>query len=212
MLDLPHEVSGWHGYLVGTSMDGSVLISGESGKALWIVDVDRPETAVSVRLRTSTSEGLVLDPTGARLASVYYGDRNGSSPNRVVAGPLPPDAGRDRDVTLPYVPNSGRTFRVLAWTDATHVSVVRGTGDRFSEASAIFDVDVGTGSATQRVRLPDHSYGSGLHLATDLLSAPTVDAPEPQRPLDPRLVTGVGGGTLLLALFLALKWVRRVRP
>jgi RNA polymerase sigma-70 factor (sigma-E family) len=101
---------------------------------------------------------------------------------------------------LPFVPNSGRTFRVLAWIDATHVSIARHVGRRLDSDSAIFEVDVRTGAAREQVPVPGQAWGANLQMAPDLLTAPTFEAPEPQRPLDPRVVACWGGGALLLAL------------
>jgi hypothetical protein len=212
VLDMPRGLTGWHSDVLGTSAGGSVLLRGRGEKNRWVVDVDRPEAAVHLLLQTSTADQLLLDPTGTRLAGLYSGP-NGSNPNRVVTGRLPTATGKVRDVTLTFVPSSGRTVRVIGWTDSAHVSVVRRlVGERFSTASALLDVHVRTGAATQRVRLPDEAWGSNLHFATDLLGAPTAEATEPQRPLDPRVVAGWGGGTVLLALLLGVGWIRRARP
>jgi hypothetical protein len=176
VMNLPRGVNGLLSGVVGASSGGSVLLD-EYGNNRWVVDVDRPGAAEPLRLQTSTADELVLDPTGTRLAGLYNGP-NGASPSRVVAGPLPVAAGEAPDVTLRFVPKSGRTVRVLAWTDSTHPAVVRLVGERFSRDSALLEVDVRTGAATQRVRLPDEASGSNLQFATDLPRARTTEATE----------------------------------
>ncbi|GAB3784052.1 hypothetical protein [Nocardioides ungokensis] len=176
--------------------------SSSSGREYRQVDLDNPSRGrfVSVPGISGSFNSLpyaAFDASGRRVALVA--DHN---PNGVRAGVVG---------NLHVVPSTRRTLSVLDWLDDHTIVTQRmvnrlglGGGTRLSRVS------VSTGDFRDLVRLP--AQGGGWQFATDLLSAPSVHADPPPRPLDPRWVTGLAVGTLVAAVAIAVLWRRRVRP
>lgn len=179
---------------------GQLLLSG--GRMTWL-DVDHPAQPIRFDM---PDRGLMyiaaVDDRGERVAWPV-GSRN---PNTVAIGSV--DGGR---VVSTEVPDSGRTFRVRAWLDADHILVDRRAGPGFGR-TALFDVDIRTGTSTEVLRYPMNNYGSGAVLARDLLDVPSVDRPAPPTPPDPRKLAGGAAALVLGGLGALVLWRRRVRP
>jgi len=188
---------------------GILQLEGKRPSRLWIVDADLSVLAqLHVRPGTLSSD-LVVDPFHRSVAAVWGGGRSWSNPNDVVVSSLaPPSTAGPLEVQFSRVPGSGRTLSVLGWLDASDVAVVQHNDEDFLPF-AVFALDVRTGEAVERTRLPESSE---VEFATGLLDAPVVDAPAPQRPMDPRLVAGLGAVILVTALVAGLLWLRRARP
>lgn len=180
---------------------GQLLLTGEGMRFL---DLDRPELMRTVVLpRDGYMRVAAVDVDGTRVAWPR-GNRN---PNTIAYGEVV-DGER---VDFTDVPDSKRTFAVVAWLDQDHVAAIQ-RPSRSIGPGALMSVDVRTGEASEIVRFPSDTYGNGTEVATGLLDTPSVDRPKPPRPLDPRVVTTglvlvTGAGVLAL-----LAWRRRVRP
>ena len=150
---------------------------------------------------------LRADGTFARVGGGRLPDRE---PNQVTVADV--DAARPEQRV---VPGTEESVQVLGWRDDDHLVVVRrvdrsapGTWD---ESFAMASVDMVTGATEVLVeggwaRIAPWSW------ASDLLSAPVVEAVEPPHPLDPRLVTGLTVVALLGTAGVLVGWRRRARP
>ena len=172
---------------------------------LMVLDLDAPQARTRIDGVPDYIGAMsnAVDASGTRIAGPW-GNRN---PNVVRVGRL----SRGRIVDRTAVPDSPRTFRVLAWLDDDHVAVVHRIGAGW-ERTALSRLDVRTGETSVTMRLPEGTSGYNLHFPTGLLSTPSVDRPAPPRPLDPRVVTGLSVGVVLAGLGAIVAWRRRVRP
>lgn len=186
---------------------GRILVDTDSsrpGRAHRLIDLARPSDTRFVAVPSmgghlSQLIPIALDPTGRRIALVP-GNRN----------PAPVHAGVVGD--LHQVPNTQGTWGVLDWLDAHTLVTLRRERDRLQEGSGLYRVSVTTGESRELMRFPANSYGGGWRFATDLLRAPSVHADPPPRPLDPRVMTGLGIATVLAAAGGVVLWRRRVQP
>ena len=154
----------------------------------------------------SLDSQVAPDPSGRRVAAVWAG--NGRNPNQVAVARLPRDGGSLGPTLLP---GSGRTYRVLGWTDDEHLAVLRrAAGGEYR--TVVVEMDARTGAAATLVRLAAGSDGSAVDWATGLLGAPVVDRPAPPSPLDPRVTASLLTLTLTAAGVALVLWRRRVRP
>ncbi len=184
---------------VYAAAEGKVLLD---KNVLDLADGSRSAIKYSVPLLNVTA----LDPSGTRVALPGTGGKNNKTPSTLQV--------TSTDGTTTIVPDSARTYAVLAWSDDDHVVVW--TRPQSAKNRALPDpvvelIDVGDGT---RQRLIDTHYvgGNTFQLATDLLAAPTVAAVEPPRPLDPRWVAGGLASILVLAGVALVMWRRRVAP
>ena len=181
---------------------GTLLVGLDSGHG--VLDLDSPEKlneigegpdANSSTAPRSTPRGPGSPGPGAPAVPTWCG--SGGSPRVGVV---------DRTV----VPDSPRTFRVLAWLDDDQWRWCIGWGRRRSGLRSAGST-VRTGATSEIMTLPSGPAG-GVRLATGLLATPSVDRPLPPRPIDPRLLTGLSVGVVLAGLAAILRWRRRVRP
>jgi hypothetical protein len=211
-LELTRDLSG---RTIGRASNGRLLIGATDARDFWVVDIHDVEAARRFQLQRLASMGdPVLDPSGRLLVDLPAA----RTPNQLTIAELSPaGAAEPAEVAVEPVPRSGGTCRVLGWADSTHVTVIRSTRDGRRDDAAIFELDISTGDARMQVTLPYDSgtgldHGSGLHVATDLLGAPVVEATEPQRPWDPRGTAALVAVVLALAMAAGRAWMRRVRP
>ena len=225
----------WHRWVVGTpapvaaglppgadvvdAATGKVLMTTASGGFVVSDQVTGAERLFSVGSDFSTPP--VLDDTGRRIA--YVAGRSsrpgisGSNPNRIYVATITGALSRDGAASPPgldrrMLPNNGRTNDVLGWVDDSTIAVARsemGEGADLGHA-AIDLVDVATGESRQLVISKGYPQLPGGSIATDLLAAPSIAAPEPPRPWDPRVTTGLVLLVLVMGL-LGLGWRRSVR-
>ena len=190
------------------------MVQASNGDGILLVDLDRSEAVVRLDGPQTLTEfnGLAdglqvnstaIDASGTRLAGPW-GNRN---PNDVRIARVRGGRLVDRSV----VPGSARTFRVNAWLDDDHIAITGRFGAGYDRA-ALSRVDVRTGESTLMTRFPVGTYGGDAQFATGLLATPTVERPDPPRPIDPRLLTGLSVGVVLAGLGALLAWRRRVRP
>jgi hypothetical protein len=180
---VPHRVR------VGSSRDAP--ISGVPGKVVvpirggyQVLD----ETTGAVTGAAEAADGLgstALEPGGPRLAVT-------ATAERLLVG-------RTDGAPLSEAPVDGEVRAVLGWSGGRVAAVV---------GPDLVLVDPGTGSRGRLVAGVDDS----TQVATDLLGAPTYDAPPPPDRLDRRVVVGGAAGIVLVAALLGLWWWRRARP
>lgn len=156
-------------------------------------------------------EVAVLGP-GDRIAVVL--DRDGPSTSTgermpVAVGTL----GTGRPVHLHRLPGvSART--IAGWRAADTIVVPDGPSGTLDGTSTLsyLAVSTETGEETTLTRQPHTSFGPPLQVARDAWAAPTYDAPHPDAPWDPRVVTGIGIGVVVAGGIAMIVWRRRVRP
>lgn len=124
------------------------------------------------------------------------------SPGPVKAG----QAGRLRPVA-----DSRASFGVEDWIDRDTIITAERIGGWRTGASGLIEHSLPASGSRELVRFPVDSYGGDWQFATDLLSAPTYDAVEPPRPLDPRLARGAGIVVVFAGAAALVLWRRRVR-
>ncbi|MCW2792294.1 MAG: hypothetical protein JWO76_1392, partial [Nocardioides sp.] len=201
-----------NGYIeVFSAGAGRIAVAAEH-RRYRVIDLGDRSRDRRLELSEEVWGSLVVSPGGDRVAGVRSARREAGVdgvPNGLLAGSPPARRGAGvQPVQLARVPTSGRTFEVLSWIDEDHVAVERAVGD-CCLGRAVFLDTVSTGASQQLVRFPDPR---DIEVATDLLGAPTLPGVEPPRPLDPRVVGGLGTGTVVLALSALVLWRRRVRP
>jgi hypothetical protein len=190
---------------------GRILASSEFG---YVVTGPRHEAGRPFTIRAKMSRGPIVDDSGTQVAVLSSGapetDTSERSPDRLLVGRVP-TSGSDRRLVPREVPDNDHTFDVVAWADEHHVVVLQARESSLDTAQLVV-VDVRTGekqvlttSAERRMNfLPDH-------YATDLFNRPPIDAPEPPRPWDPRVSTGLAAAVLLTAAGFLIVWRRRAR-
>ncbi|GAA1155527.1 hypothetical protein [Nocardioides aquiterrae] len=179
---------------------GQVLV-GSGGSA--IVDVDRPDHAVRFTVPNhGFGNTTAIDDHGTWIAWPHGSSNPGPiAYGRIVEG---------ERVDYQEVPGTRRAFSVRAWLDRHHVAAVQRVGGGIGP-SALFSIDVRTGTSTEILRYPLDTYGTTTLLATDLIGAPTAERPAPPTPLDPRKVAGGAVAVVLGGLGALVLWRRRVR-
>ena len=159
----------------------------------------------AVELRGQSGVPPVVDPTGRQVAGLRAIKRGGDTtltPAPLAVGALQPG----QRLTLEPVPGDRRYYKILGWRD-DHTVVASG---RYLAGGGwyAYAVDVRTGAQQKVLR----SSGDSTQLAAGLLDLPVVTRPEPPRPWDPRLVTGLAVGIVVLSGAAVLGWRRRVGP
>ncbi|CAN5276765.1 hypothetical protein BH09ACT12_BH09ACT12_37670 [soil metagenome] len=149
---------------------------------------------------------VFLSPDGARV--VTREDRDGAAvtgrvPSVVVVADVDgPDAGVTRRL------DEELSGPVIGWRDDSHVIVTGFLDDE--QVDTYISVDVDTGEREELLEMPRVSTAFPTQIAADALPGPTLAAPEPNGPGDPRRIVWLGGGILVLLAGAAL-WRRRVR-
>jgi hypothetical protein len=201
------------GAFVGVAGDGVFVLSGGGDSSYVIRSLDDPGWSAGFRIPRADNpfNYPVVDRTGTVTAVLWGGAQpdQGHAPNQVLAGPARAPGGA---ADLDLVPSSGRTSAVLDWVDTDRL-VVRRYRDLDEGGATIERLDVRTGETTRLVSFEASDIDDGgTSFATDLFDAPTHHAQEPPSPIDPRLVTGLVAGTVLVAALALVLWRRRVRP
>jgi hypothetical protein len=187
---------------VSGSAPGGMLVPGR-GTGLRVVTGDEVTGRIGPdrRLVVQGSSAPALDAAGL-LAGIVQEDPTvvDSSPHPVVVGQVDPDTG---SVRLSEV-DDARALAVLGWRDLRQV-VVETSGPRGERVRAEV-VDVDSGASEVLAELP----GSGpVTFASQVWSAPVVDAPDPPFAPDRRVVGLVVAGAVLLLVRLGLAVSRR---
>lgn len=199
--------NGW----VGSAADGWIVQQVDESHHVATQGSRASDTYFEIGNDWSTSP--LVDASGHMVAYVAGSTKaepnNSRNPNRVLVGRLPRAGGASALEARP-IPGSGRTFEVLAWTDARHVALLQREGDSY-ERERVVVADVRTGDL-RMVTVGDlgGTFRPG-QVATDLLDEPPIAAPEPPRPLDPRAVTVLTGVVVASAAVGLILWRRRVR-
>lgn len=183
------------GYEVEAATNGRVLTT---DRVLDLTEGTEDRISFTLAARWVTA----LDPTGTRAALPGTGGENNKLPSKLQI--------TSTDGSTVTVSDSARTYAAIGWSDRDHVAVYSGPAP-FNVANLTLDlVDVRDGTRKQLVDI--NGLGNLQLFATDLLSAPTVEAVEPPHPWDPRWV--VGGLTSIVALagIALIRWRRRVTP
>ncbi|WP_028635839.1 hypothetical protein [Nocardioides sp. URHA0032] len=192
----------------GASLEGAghgrVLLEEGDGHDDLLIDVDGQAQVRHLDIPSYLGSFGSLRPValaaGGEPFALVPGDSN---PGSVSAG-----AATD----LRDVPGTERTFGVLDWVGSDEIVTLARLGRQaVSSRVAVYRVDVSTGRSRVLVRFPDDSLGGEWQFATDLLDAPSVDAPAPPSPLDPRVTAGLAVAVCLAAVAAIFWWRRRVR-
>lgn len=200
----------WSMTAAGPTPDGSLPVranvyAAAGGKVLLdknvvdLADGSRSRIDFDVPLMNVTA----LDPSGTRIALPGTGGKNNKTPSRIQVTGV--------DGTTFVVPDSARTYEVLAWADEHRVVVRAKTAEAGPEGSLVDLVDVRDGSR-ERLLTTYGVGGNAFQIATDLLASPTLEAVEPPSPLDPRFVAGGLVAIVLAAGIGLVAWRRRVQP
>lgn len=170
-----------------------------------LIDESRPGELARHRLSEPVYDGVVLDPTGTRVAGIYPGPHPGHTAGNGHQPLLVGRLGVPTLVKLHQVPRYRFTGRVIGWADPQHVVTMASRAPNYDPGFEA--VDIRTGQARTLTVL--HSTSWGIQFAANLFDAPSVPGQHPPSPWDPRVKLGLA---ILVALGLArLWWVRRVR-
>ncbi|WP_435741412.1 hypothetical protein [Nocardioides sp. SYSU DS0663] len=206
----PERLQRWSssGWLAGAA-DGRLVVGGgpTDGSYRWTDTRGRRLTPWLQLEPMGSGSVAVSDDLGA-VASLP-GNRN---PAPLAVGDVAQVAARGRSALRP-VAGGERTSQMLGWLDESTVAAVRWrTRDGIAGPIDLVRHDVRSGSVERVTTFPAHTGGgSDVHFAEELLTAPSVEPPEPQTRTDPRLLTGAGLALVLAALGVLL-WRRHARP
>jgi hypothetical protein len=192
-----------------TPFDGSIVNGGGGGWVLagWGASsrLRELDSSRALRLRGESGVQPVVDPAGRQVAGLRAVERQGGTtmtPAPLAVARL--DSGQPP--VLKPIPAGRRYYGILGWRDDT---TVMATGPYLSDGGwNVFAVDIRTGAREKVLR----TNGDSVQIASGLLDLPVVGRPEPPRPWDPRLVTGLAVGVVLLSGAAVLFWRRRVGP
>ncbi|MCD4524478.1 hypothetical protein [Nocardioides sp. cx-173] len=201
------------GSRIEDAIDDRVLLSGRL--AGYVVTDAAQSTRRVFTIGDDLSVSPVLDASGVHVAVVSgRSDEpgvSGSNPNSVLVGRLPSRGqGKVGRLTMREVPDSENTFDVVTWTDDRHVVLVQAADASSWHSPRLVVVDVRTGEKqvlTSSVERRANFLSD--HYATDLFDHPTITAPEPPHPWDPRVSTGLAAGVLLAGALVLTIWRRR---
>jgi hypothetical protein len=199
------------GARVEDATSGRILVSDDPRRA--VTDAEQSSRRV-FRIREDLSVSPVIDAAGLQVAVVSGESQpgwSGTSPNRVLVGRLPVRGqGPGRALAMRVLPGSDNTFDVVAWADDRHVVLLQAADESSWNSPDLVVVDVRTGE--ERVLMRSAERRTNLlsdHYATDLFSRPPIAAPEPPRPWDPRVSTGLAAAVLLAGAAILIVWRRR---
>ncbi|VXB46777.1 hypothetical protein [Nocardioides sp. AX2bis] len=202
------EVSDLDGLTAGG--DGS-LVAG--GRRLGLRDAEDPDAPVmSWRFSRPTTGTAYLSPDGTRVAALAGGTATSDTGRR---GRLLVGEVGAPGTTIRLRETAGQGWNGLAgWRDDGHVvasDLARVAAEDPEPSTLLHSVDIITGDVEDLVVQRTAADGP-LVLAQDALAAPTYDAPDPARPLDPRLEAALLAVALVTGIAGVLLWRRRVRP
>ena len=181
-----------------------LVVSGSLSRTWWVLDPQQPARRV---FRTDQQADLLVpSPDHRRVAAVPEQQNSNGGPLVIAALPGP---GSHATVKFRTILDGQDWYRPLVWTDSDHVAALRGIEVHDPDggphiAGRIDLVDVRTGSSRPLVaEWGTHGTNdSDTWLASGLLGAPVVHAHPPPTPTSPRLLLGICGVGLLVALFL----------
>jgi hypothetical protein len=195
---------GGHGLVWWTDSDGGgiqVLPAREPTAAVGLIPLESP----------MMSHSVAVDAAGTRAAG---GARN-RNPSSVKWASI-------ADGPLGTVSGTERTFRVLAWVDASRVLVLQSPelyGPSKDLRPMLRLVDVTTGESEDVVTPVQQSASASqsalerdISVAWELATEPTFVASEPPDPISQRTLVGWSVAAVVAALAALLLWRRRVEP
>ncbi|GAB2871890.1 hypothetical protein [Nocardioides pacificus] len=210
LVDGPRVVPDYTGGdLGGKDSSGRLLLEGKAGRHR-VVDPWQGQVATIVAPQLQFP---VVDPTGERVAGIHRGPGGYVVPGKMTAATLGPPSvapdGPTRTARLTRIPGNRNTYAVLGWTSPQHAAALQ-LSAREEGGIILAEVDVRDGARRILTRV-DNGAGPAS-FATDLLTAPVVDAQKPPAPMDPRWVAALATLGVLAGVGGIIWWRRRVRP
>ena len=174
---------------------GSILLTSDRRPVLDLESGERfgPEIKGRVLLHVSA-----LSPDGATVA---YPRGNGNPGRLVVA--------TETGISDPLVDD--KVWAAVGWTDDDTVAFVTRDTDLDPIPAIIETISLSTGERSELIEAGSFQPLPG-NLATDLLAVEPRDFAEPASPWNPRIVAGLLGSAVLVALMWLWGWRRSARP
>ncbi|WP_300528359.1 hypothetical protein [uncultured Nocardioides sp.] len=182
-------------FMDSTNGAGQLLLSGGKRPVLDLETAERTGPQVKRKPLLHIS---ALSPDGTAIA-YPRGNRN---PGRLVVATA-------SGVSDPLVED--KVWAAVGWVDDDTVAFVTRDADLDPISATIESISLSTGERTELIEAGTFQPLPG-NLATDLLAVEPRDFAEPASPWNPRIVGGLLGSAVLVALMWLWGWRRSVRP
>ncbi|WP_348692103.1 hypothetical protein [uncultured Nocardioides sp.] len=181
--------------LDGTNGKGYLMFSPGDSSVLDLVTGERSEWELA---KSNYSDVSALSPDGTAIA-YPRGNRN---PGRLVVA-------TEGGVSDPLVDD--KVWAAVGWVGDDTVAFVTRDTDIDPISATIESISLSTGERTELIEAGTFQPLPG-NLATDLLAVEPRDFAEPASPWNPRIVAGLLGSAVLVALMWLWGWRRSARP
>lgn len=192
------------GSVAETASGGRLFFMPSANRRATVLDLMDPDGTGDVRIGSPTGySGLVvLDPTRPRLVgSLSFGSSDDSRSVQPVGLRAADGAG------VHDVPGSAGSW--LLGRAGSQLVVAEKSDQR---SGTLYRLNPDTGERTRLASYAGDAWPPTAAVAADVLEQPPADRPAPPTPLDPRVLWGGIGASVVVAAIATIAWRRRVGP